>query len=81
MEVCRHDGVCTKKCSIINSSETDMPSIKREKLVRLFLYGLLLIGGGILLKFLHIPYVGSLSLITGLVLVAVMVYTFFKEYR
>lgn len=58
-----------------------MPSIKREKMVRFFLYGLILVGAGIVLKFLHIPYLGSLSLFVGVVLVAAMVYIFFKEYR
>lgn len=50
-------------------------------MVRLFLYGLILVGAGIVLKFLNIPYLGSLSLFVGIVLVAAMVYVFFKEYR
>jgi len=58
-----------------------MPSIKRENLVRSFLYGLILIGGGILLKFLHIPFIGSLCIWVGIILVAYMLYVFFKEYR
>jgi hypothetical protein len=58
-----------------------MPSVKRDRLVKLFLYGLISFGAGILLKFLHIPYFGTLAIIVGVVLVASMVYVFVKEYR